>query len=134
MNEFTNPTPTYDEVVGSLLSNVLVEQKRCGKIILWDFNPVGDYDKLYFNIAAIVSDMSHQPIYLNMGLIDYLMLKWKFRKKRKNLRYIWIWNKKTIPIENQTSVYILVDFVREFYNVSPYFMKEINDTYYGWVQ
>lgn len=134
MDEFTNKKPTYDEVVGSLLSNVLVEQKRCGKIILWDFNPAGDYDKLYFNIAAIVSDMSHQPIYLDMDLIDYLTLKWKFRKKRKNLHYIWIWNKKTIPIENQTSVYILVDFVREFYNVSPYFMKEVNDTYYGWVQ
>lgn len=133
MDEFTNQA-SYDEVVGSLLSNVLVEQKRCGKIILWDFNPAGDYDKLYFNIAAIVSDISHQSIYLDMDLIDYLTLKWKFRKKRKNLRYIWIWNKKTIPIENQTSVYILVDFVREFYNVSPHFMKEINDTYYGWVQ
>ena len=56
--------------IGTILKNILVERERCGKILLWDFNPVDHGDRLYFNIATIVADLNREPIYLNMHLID----------------------------------------------------------------
>ena len=39
----------YDEIVNTILTNILVERERCGKILLWDFNPIDHGDRLYFN-------------------------------------------------------------------------------------
>lgn len=134
MNEFTNPTPTYDEVVGTIMSNIIVERQRCGKIILWDFQVDNDWDRLYFNIATIVADMNHDVMYLQMPLWEYMKLRWKRRKQRKNLRYLSRFRAEDVPYENRTSIYILMDFVREFYNLPNNFFKEINDEYYGWTE
>ena len=124
----------YDEIVSTILKNILVERERCGKILLWDFNPIDHGDRLYFNIAAIVADINKEPIYLNMHLIDYLLFKWKRRKSRKNLRYFGPSHAAKLDDEHKTSIYIIMDFVREQMGFNYSLYKEINDEYYGWVE
>jgi hypothetical protein len=132
MNEFTNEMPLYDEVVATIMSNIIVERFRCGKIVLWDFQEDNDWDRLYFNVAAIVADMNHEAIYLQMPYHKYLKMKWRRRKQRKNLRYLYSWRAYNVPPENKTSVYIIMDFVREYHKLPESYFKEINDKYYGW--
>lgn len=133
MDEFKNEMPTYDTVVGTIMSNVIVERQRCGKIILWDFQEDNDWDRLYFNVAAIVADMNRELIYLQMPFWEYVKMKWKRRKQRKNLRYLSRSRAENVPIENRTSIYIIMSFVAEFYNLPQSYFGEINKAYYGWV-
>ncbi len=133
MDEFTNEKPTYDEVVATIMSNIIVERHQCGKIVLWDFQENNDWDRLYFNVAAIVADMNKEPIYLQMPFWKYVKMKWKRHKQRKNLRYLFSWRAENVPLENRTSVYILMDFIRDYFKLSQSYFKEINDEYYGWV-
>lgn len=132
MDEFKNEMPTYDTVVGTIMSNVIVERQRCGKIILWDFQEDNDWDRLYFNVAAIVADMNHEVMYLQMPFWNYIKMKWKRRKQRKNLRYLSRSRAENVPIENRTSIYIIMSFVAEFYNLPQSYFGEINKVYYGW--
>ena len=69
-----------------------------------------------------------------MPLRSFLKMKWKRRKGRKNLRWIPWWSLSKIEPECKTSVYILVDFVRNFYKVDEEFMANLNKEYYGWVE
>ena len=124
----------YDEIVNTILKNILVERERCGKILLWDFNTVDHGDRLYFNIAAIVADLNKEPIYLNMPLFDYLKFKWKRRKSRKNLRYFGPSHAAKLDNEHKTSIYIIMDFIREQMEFDYSLYKDINDEYYGWVE
>lgn len=133
MDEFTNEKPTYDEVVATIMSNIMVERHLCSKIVLWDFQEDNDWDRLYFNVAAIVADMNKEPIYLQMPFIKYLKMKWKRRKQRKNLRYLFSWRAEDVPLENRTSIYIIMSFIADFYKLPQSYFKEINDEYYGWV-
>jgi len=132
MDDFTNKTPTYDEVVGTIMSNVIVERQRCKKIILWDFQENNDWDRLYFNVAAIVADMNHEVMYLQMPLWKYVKMKWHRRKQRKNLRYLSRSRAEDIPYESRTSVYIIMDFIRNFYRLDKDYFGKINNEYYGW--
>lgn len=124
----------YDKVVNTVVMNVFVEQKRCGKILLWDFTPELPADRLYFNVAAIVADLGKEPIYLNMPFIAYLRFKWKRRKARKNLRYFGPIQARKLSDDNKTSIYLIMDFVAEQLNITHDFFKEVNDAYYGWVE
>lgn len=124
----------YDEIVNTIMMNILIERKRCGKILLWDFNPLDDGDKLYFNIAAIIADMNKEPMYLNLPLINYWKFKWKRRKSRKNLRYFSPNDANKLDDEYKTSIYIIMDFIREQMGFDYSLYKEINDAYYGWVE
>lgn len=133
MDEFKNEMPTYDTVVGTIMSNVIVERQRCGKIILWDFQEDNDWDRLYFNVAAIVADMNHEVMYLQMPFWKYIKMKWKRRKQRKNLRYLSRSRAEEVPIESRTSIYIIMSFVAEFYNLDKDYFGKINSKYYGWV-
>lgn len=133
MDEFKNEMPTYDTVVGTIMSNVIVERQRCGKIILWDFQEDNDWDRLYFNVAAIVADMNKELIYLQMPFWEYVKMKWKRRKQRKNLRYLSRSRAEDISYESRTSVYIIMDFIRDFYNLDKDCFGKINSEYYGWV-
>ena len=133
MDEFTNNQASYDEVVATIMSNIIVERHRCNKIVLWDFQEDNDWDRLYFNIAAIVADMNKEPIYLQMPFWKYIKMKWKRRKQRKNLRYLFSWRAKDVPLENRTSVYIIMSFITEFYKLPQSYFGEINKAYYGWV-
>ena len=124
----------YDEIVNTILMNVLVERKRCNKILLWDFTPDLPADRLYFNVAAVVADMNKECIYLNMPFLDYLKFKWKRRKSRKNLRYFGPLQAKELDNEFKTSVYLIMDFITEQMAITHDFFKEINDAYYGWIE
>lgn len=133
MDENIKPTPTYDTVVGTIMSNIIVERQRCGKIILWDFQEDNDWDRLYFNVAAIIADMNKELIYLQMPFWEYVKMKWKRRKQRKNLRYLSRSRAENIPCESRTSIYIIMSFIAEFYNLDKDDFGKINSEYYGWV-
>lgn len=123
----------YDVLVNSIYLNICAERQHTGKIVLWDFQESQDADRLYFNVATIVADLNDENIYLNMPLIDYIKLKWKRRKSRKNLRWVTPFMAKNLPNEAKTSVYIILDFVATSYNKDMKIFKKINDAYYGWM-
>ena len=63
-----------------------------------------------------------------MKFFDYLKFKWK-NKKRKNLH--WVWRKHTSLPENcKTSVYIIMDYVREYYKIPIETFDKILKEYY----
>lgn len=124
----------YDSIVNIIMTNIMVERQRCGKYLLWDFNPVCDSDRLYFNITAIAADLNREFIWLDMPFIDYIKMKWKRRKVRKNLRYFGPIRKHFLDNEYKTSIYIIMDFIKEQLNITHALFKEINDEYYGWYE
>ena len=123
----------YDDIVGKVMLNVQNQAAYAkGKIILWDFQQTAPTDRLYYNVACIVSDLFNMQIYLQMPLFEYLKFKRK-RKSRKNLH--WVSRKaKWVSQESKTSVYIIMDFIREFFDIDISLFKDINDTYYGWIE
>lgn len=123
----------YDSVVQTIMTNILVEHERCGKYLLYDFQPSDDADKLYFNITAIAADLGKENIYLNMPLWDYIKFRKKRRKKRVNLRWLNPIQKKKLSDEYKTSVSIIMDFICEQLKLNYRLFKEINDEYYGWI-
>ena len=123
----------YDKVVQTIMTNVLVERERCGKFLLYDFQPLMDADKLYFNIATVAADLRDENIYLNMPLKDYISFRKKRGKKRRNLRWFGPIQKHFLEDEHKTSIYIIMEFIKQTLELPSGMFKEINDTYYGWV-
>lgn len=123
----------YDEIVKTIVLNVEAERQYAGKIILWDFHEEKDSDKLYFNVAAVVADIYNELMYVQMPLIPYLKMKWKRRKTRKNLRRLGRRVIKTLPVQSQTSIGIIMEFVKNHYKETDEIFTEINNEYYGWV-
>jgi len=124
----------YDNVVGTIMTNVLVERERCGKFLLYDFKGNNGAEKLYFNVAAVVADLRKEAIYIDMPLVGYIKFWLKRRKYRKNLRWFGPIRKRKLDNEHKTSVYILMDFIREQLNISEELYNDINNEYYGWVE
>lgn len=122
----------YNQIVGTIMQNVFAERNVANKIVLWDFQESQPMDRLYFNVASIVADMGKECIYIQMPLFAYLKMKWHRRKTRKNLRWCGPLMARRLPDEAKTSVYILMDFVREHYNESYGIFEEINNEFYGW--
>lgn len=123
----------YDQVVQTVMTNVLVERQRCGRFIIYDFDQTEDGNKLYFNVTAVAADLNKEKIYLNMPLLDFIFFWKKRRKKRKNLRWLNPIQKKKLPDENKTSTFIIMEFICKTLNLNYHLFKEINDEYYGWV-
>ena len=123
----------YDNVINTIMTNILVERERCGKYILYDFQPSNDADKLYFNVAAIAADLNKEKIYLGMPLLDFIFFWKKRRKKRHNLRWLNPIQKKKLSDEDKTSVSIIMDFICVQLKLNYRLFKEINDEYYGWI-
>ena len=128
-----NKYTQYDNVVSTIMTNILIERERCGKYILYDFQPSNDADKLYFNVAAIAADLNKEKIYLGMPLLDFIFFWKKRRKKRHNLRWLNPIQKKKISDEDKTSVSIIMDFICVQLKLNYRLFKEINDEYYGWI-
>ena len=128
-----NKYTQYDNVVKTVMTNILVERERCGKYILYDFRPSDDADKLYFNVAAIAADLNKEKIYLGMPLLDFFFFWKKRRKKRHNLRWLNPIQKKKLSDEDKTSVSIIMDFICVQLKLNYRLFKEINDEYYGWI-
>lgn len=128
-----NKYTQYDNVVKTVMTNILVERERCGKYILYDFQPSNDADKLYFNVTTIAADLNKEKIYLGMPLLDFIFFWKKIRKKRHNLRWLNPIQKKKLSDENKTSVSIIMDFICTQLKLNYRLFKEINDEYYGWI-
>ncbi len=119
----------YDKIIGTIMQNVIAESNRAGgKVVLWDFHPEYAIDRLYYYVACMVADIYKKNIYLEMRLIKFLKFR-KANKKRKNLNWVWR-NHTNLPAECQTSVYILLDYVREYYDISVDVFDEIVKEYY----
>lgn len=123
----------YDEIVATIMANVLSERKIAGKIVLWDFQSNESLDRLYFNVASIVSDIEKENIYLQMPFVDYLKLKWQFHKIRKNLRWCSPMMERELPDESKTSIYIIMSFIAEYYNIDMKIFEAIQNEFYSWV-
>lgn len=119
----------YDKIVNSIYLNVCAECKHTGEIILWDFQPDNPTDRLYFNVAAVTSDIYEQAIYLDMPLFKF----WKFcreHKGRKNMCWLSPRLKKSYSAEVKTSVYLIMEYVANHYDIPMKTFKEINEAYY----
>ena len=123
----------YDQVVQTVMTNVLVERQRCGKFLIYDFDQTDDGNRLYFNVMSVAADLEKEKIYLDMPLLDFIFFWKKRRKNRKNLRWLNPLQKKKLPDENKTSALIIMDFICEQLNLNYRLFKEINDEYYGWI-
>ena len=106
----------------------MAEKNRCGKFLLYDFNPEEEADKLYYNVSAIAADLSLNNLYLHMPFFKYL--KFKFKSGRKNLRYFNFFQELKLKPEHKTSVFMLMDYVREELNLPQEIFGEINNEYY----
>lgn len=120
----------YDNVISTIMTNILVERQRCGKILLYDYDPSNAADRLYFNVATIAADLNKENIYINTPLLDYRKIRKKFGKKRSNLRWFGPLEKKKLSDDHKTSVYIIMDFIGEQLNISDKVFQDINREYY----
>lgn len=123
----------YDEVVTTIMKNVIVERQRNNRFILFNFNTKSNTDRLYFNVALIAAILGKEKIYLDMPLLSYIKFWIKRRKKCRNLQWLNFFQKKKIAEENKTSVSTIMNFVAEQLNVDDSYFKAINDEYYGWI-
>ena len=122
----------YNQIVGTIMQNVISECGLAGdKIVLWDFHEDQPYDRLYFNAAAIVANWKKKRMYVQMPFIDYVKFKWKRRKTHKNLRWCGPLMAHTLPDEAKTSIYLIMSFVAEYYNIDMEVFKAIQDEFYG---
>ena len=122
----------FDTVVQTIFTNVLVERKRCGKIILFDFEPDYIGDKLYFNVAELAADICGEVFYVDMDLVDYIKFKFGRGRKQKNLRWLRPWVRTKLKNEDKISVYMIMNFIKEQLNLDDDMFEKINDAYYGW--
>ena len=120
----------YDEVVGSLVGNVLAEQSINHKIILKDYNDEDNTHRLYLNAAIIVSDLSQQPIFINTTFFKFLKLKWRRKILRKQLRRIKDTDLELLDSE-VTSIDKILDYVCSNYEINRDKMGKINEEFYG---
>lgn len=129
-----NKYKEYDEVINVVMTNILVERQRCGKYLLYDFQPDSDADRLYFNVTAVAADLNNEKIYLDMPLLSYLKFKKKRSKKRSNLRWFNWFQKKKLDDGFKTSPTVIMDFICTQLKLNYHLFKEINDEYYGWIE
>lgn len=122
----------YDAVMQSVMLNVEVEHGRNGKYLLYDFHPEVKADQLYYNATTIAADLNHEKIYIDMPFFKFIKF-WIKRRKRKNLYWFTPFNKRKLDDEHKTSVYIIMDFIREAMNLDEKIFEEINSEYYGGV-
>lgn len=123
----------YDNVVSTIMMNIIIEKQRCGKFLIYDFDQTDDGNKLYFNVMTVAADLAKEKIYLDMPLLDFIFFWKKRRKKRSNLRWLNPFQKRKLSDENKTSALIIMDFICEQLNLNYHLFKEINDEYYGWI-
>lgn len=122
----------YDRVVQSIMTNVLIEQKRNGKFIIYKFDPGDEAQRLFFNVTAVAADLDKELIYLDMSLWKYIRFRLKFGHKRKNLRWFKRFSHQ-INVSDIVETQELMAFICKAFNISKEKCGEINNEYYGWV-
>lgn len=123
----------YDSIIQTIATNIIIERERNGFYIVNEFEPQYDWCKLFFNVTAVLADLNHEKIYLDMSLLNYLKFRIKRGKKRSNLRWFSPLKKGKIKKDNLVSTFTLMNFIAVSLNIKMELFKEINDEYYGWV-
>ena len=122
----------YNQIIGTLMQNVIAQYGAADhKIVLWDFQEDQPYDRLYFNFAAIVADWRKKLIYIQMPFFAYLKFKWHRRKTRKNLRWCGPLMARKLSDNARTSVYLIMSFVAEYYDIDMEVFKAIQEEFYS---
>lgn len=121
----------YDQVVGTVVANVISETARTdNQIYLKWFDPSSSSHMVYFNGALIAAAIFKNKINLDMPLYKYLWFKLTNWKNRKFLQHI---NINKVP-EKATQVQVIIDHIEqhyEFQSESYTIWKSIYDTYYN---
>ena len=121
----------YDQVVYTVMMNVLVEHERCKKFIVYDFDLDSEADVLYFNVTLVAADLMKEKVYLKMSFINYLKLRKKFGLKRANIRWMNPISENKIDNNLKTKVGVLMNYVKDQLELDEEIFGEINRTYYG---
>ena len=122
----------YNQIIATLMQNVIAQYGAADhKIVLWDFQEDQPYDRLYFNVAAIVADWRKKLIYIQMPFFAYLKFKWHRRKTRKNLRWCGPLMARKLSDNARTSVYLIMSFVAEYYDIDMEVFKAIQEEFYS---
>lgn len=131
-NEITEKTKykIYNNVVSTIMTNILIERERNGFFLLYNFNPNNEEDKLYFNITAIAADLRKENIFLNISLFNFLKFKFTHRK-RKNLKWFSLFKNRKLNDEFKIDISTLMNFISEQLNISSELFEMINKEYYG---
>ena len=116
----------FDEIVRSVLTNVLVEHERDGGIYINGYN--GDVKStLYLIEATIASDILQEPVYMMMPLVTYLQFRHTHWKDRKRFRWraSSLWTKPVVtPIDD------MMEFVKKEFKIDDDKLLEIIRAYY----
>lgn len=123
----------YDSIIQTIATNIMIERERSGNYIISNFNPQYDSHKLFFNVTAVLADLNHEKIYLDMSLLDYLKFRIKRSKKRSNLRWFGSFKKKKLKDRDLVDTSKLMLFIATSLNINVDLFRKINNEYYGWV-
>lgn len=92
----------YDEIVGTVVANVLAESARTdNKIYLKWFESDQASHNVYFEGASIAAAVLKTQIYMDMPLHKYILFKFKNWRRRKLLK--WVRTKKSTRVCNSNS-------------------------------
>jgi len=115
----------FDQVTGTFLVNLMVEDQRNNGIVLSPFNP-NNIDHLYaFEVALILSNSTQKEFYLDMGIYNY----WKFRLKNWSVRKSFKRYNDTVPVFKMELDKIL-DFMKKSLELKDDTYEQIYKEYY----
>lgn len=101
----------YDEIVSTIIQNVLAEYQHNGRFVISNFNPSFAADRLYFEASLIASEFyNNEPIYIHAPFLTYWHFKFTHWKLRKIIKY-------TGKLYGVTSVSVIMEHVRKYYDL-----------------
>lgn len=114
----------YDEIVSTIIQNVLAEHQRNGYFVINNFNPSFAADKLYFEASLIASEFcNNEPIYIHAPFLSYWHFKLTHWKLRKIIKY-------TGKLYGITSVSVIMEHVRKYYDLDWSVFSDIVKEFY----
>ena len=120
----------YDEIVGTVVANVLAESTRTdNKIYLKWFESGQASHNVYFEGACIAAAVLKTQIYMDMPLHKYILFKFKNWRRRKLLK--WVRTKK-VP-ESATQIQLIIKHISTHFELIPEtdaIWRDINYRYY----
>lgn len=120
----------YDEIVGTVVANVLAESTRTdNKIYLKWFESDQASHNVYFEGASIAAAVLKTQIYMDMPLHKYILFKFKNWRRRKLLK--WVRTKK-VP-ESATQIQLIINHISTHFELTPEtgaIWRDINYRYY----
>lgn len=118
----------YDEVLNSILLNVMVEEGRDNGIYLKGYDGSAK-DKLYLNAAIATSALTgQQKIVMLMPLHKYIVFLCKNWKGKRQFKWMSDWRAKSEITSNLNDI---LDCVAKALNVTDEEFEEIYNAYYG---